>query len=211
MTVANRFARSLGANNEGPNKQLAEEIVASQDLAAIEEIASLITSAPNPDVLSDALKVIEMIGGQQPELVQDLFGPIFLLIQHKTNKVKWRAMCALSSFAHLQPGKAFEGLGDILQAMDSGSVIARDHGMQILLRLYTRPTYQDTLSPLIAEQLLIAPDNQLGQYAEKWMGVILHEDRSKLIQILEARLPELTSPSHQKRISRVLMKLRKTK
>jgi len=210
MNIRNRFARSQGISNEIPNKQLASEIVASSDEASIREILQILRESKKPDELSDGLKVLEMVGEQNPGLLADAFTPVFTLLQHTQNKIQWRAMSALSTFSFLHPATTFDNLGVILDLMDQGSVITRDHGVKILIGLYKEDAYRRDIGPLLLEQVTAAPDNQLGQYAEKWMPVITREDRAKLIHVLEMRQPELVNPSHQKRISRVLLKLHRS-
>ncbi|MFH6985063.1 hypothetical protein [Marinoscillum luteum] len=210
MNIRNRFARSQGISNEIPNKQLASEIVASSDEASIREILQILHESKKVDELSDGLKVLEMVGEQNPGLLADAFTPVFTLLQHTQNKIQWRAMSALSTFSFLHPATTFDNLGVILDLMDQGSVITRDHGVKILIGLYKEDAYRRDIGPLLLEQVIAAPDNQLGQYAEKWMQVITQEDRAKLIRVLEMRQPELVNPSHQKRISRVLLKLHRS-
>ncbi|WP_421893064.1 hypothetical protein [Marinoscillum sp.] len=210
MNVRHRFARSQGISNEIPNKQLASEILSSSDEASIREILQVLRESTNPDELSDGLKVIEMIGEQNPGMIADAYQPVFMLLHHAMNKVQWRAMSALSTFSFLHHAATFNDLGVILKLMDSGGVITRDHGVKILIGLYTEDAYRADIGPLLLEQVTSAPDNQLGQYAEKWMQVISHEDSAKLIHVLEVRQPELINPSHQKRISRVLLKLHRS-
>jgi len=91
--------------------------------------------------------------------------------------------------------------------MDQGSVVTRDHGINLLIDLYSQTKYQKDITPLLEEQLLKAPDNQLGQYTEKWMKVIATSDIEKLLKILNRRLPELTSEYHKKRIDKNIRKL----
>ena len=210
MNVRSRFARSQGITNEIPNKQLASEILSSSDEAGISEILQVLSESKNPDELSDGLKVIEMIGERNPSLVANAFHPTFKLLHHAMNKIQWRAMSALSTFSCLHHAATFKDLGVILDLMGQGSVITRDHGVKILVGLYTEDAYRPDIGPLLLEQVITAPDNQLGQYAEKWMRVITKEDSVKLIHVLEMRQPELVNPSHQKRISRVLLKLHRS-
>ncbi|MEQ8470664.1 MAG: hypothetical protein RIC35_05740 [Marinoscillum sp.] len=209
MNLIEKLARSQGINNEEPNKQLAAEIVRSQNSEAVSELQEIIKDSPNLDTLSDVLKVIEAIGESKPELVSSTFGIIKPLLAHKSNKIQWRAMSALSTFASFHMKAIYNDLPEILTLMDQGSVITRDHGVKILLELYKKEEYRQAISHLLNEQVLIAPDNQLGQYAEKWLEIIKKDDIPELIKVVEIRQPELEKPSHQKRIERVLLKLHK--
>ena len=207
MSISDRFSRSNGTRNEQLNKQLAKEIVTARDQELVNEVIGVLKTSQSADVLSDGLKVVEMIGEEAPELVETAFETVLGLLDHQQNKIQWRAMSALSTFCEFHPTALYEQLGKILKIMDSGSVITRDHGVRILIMLYQKANYRNTLTQLLKEQILMAPDNQLGQYAEKWMAVIDREDIPLLIKQLEVRQQDLTSPSHQKRISRVLQQL----
>ncbi|RED99758.1 hypothetical protein [Marinoscillum furvescens] len=205
MSIRERLSRSLSVNNEGPNKTLAAEIVQTADAESINELISLLQDE-HTDVVADTLKVLEMVGLKLPALVGPQAEQVFELLNHPSNKIQWRAMCVLSSIAHECPKFLEAHLPKILEVMDNGTVITRDHGVKILLALYPAIA---TTPGLLLDQIQRAPDNQLGQYAEKWATVITPEDVADLILILENRLKDLHHPSHQKRISRVLKKLHK--
>lgn len=209
MSVTGHFASSLGRNSQLPNKELARQIVASNDGNAVGEIMNLISNSPNTDLLADALKVLEMIGEKKPVLASPAFDVVLPLLLTKVNKIQWRAMTVLSTIAGFHQHTIFTQLGKILEIMDQGSVITRDSGFKILVALYVNPTYSNELAPLMLEQILAAPDNQLGQYAEKWMKVIRAEHAAALTMALESRRRDLTHPSHQKRIDKILLKLKK--
>ncbi|MEO9474275.1 MAG: hypothetical protein ABJG41_02030 [Cyclobacteriaceae bacterium] len=207
MHLIDRLSSTQGLRTQDANKALAKDILISQDFEAIHELKSLLTSPPDQKVLFDVLKTLETIGESNPKMIEHLFEDLSSLLNHKKNMVVWIAMSALSHITMFHPQRTFELLGNILQVMDGGSVITRDKGMVMLVGLYNETAYRQDVKPLIVEQILMAPDNQFGQYVEKWMKVILPEDVPVLIDTLEQRLPELTSPSHQKRAHKNLKKL----
>ncbi|MFY0608134.1 MAG: hypothetical protein JXR10_15550 [Cyclobacteriaceae bacterium] len=209
MDITSRFSSTQGSREQHLNKLLAKEIVDNHEEEFIHQINKVLLSGAKLDIIADALKVIEMVGQAKPEMVKMTLSSVMKLLDHKSNKIQWRAMSALSTFGHLSLKLIYEELGKILMIMDAGSVITRDHGIKLLVAMYQQPEWQNDLASLLEEQLLAAPDNQLGQYAEKWLEVITPAHHSRLKHILEGRLPELVSPSHQKRISRVLKKLEK--
>ncbi len=209
MNITSRFANVNGSREQHLNKLLAQEIVTNCDLVLMDEIVSVLSSNVKVDIIADALKVTEIVGESSPELARSTYPIVMKLLDHQSNKIQWRAMSALSTFGHLELDVLFNELGKILQLMDAGSIITRDHGIKIMIGLYQKQCYREDLASLLEEQMLTAPDNQLGQYAEKWLEVITLNDLPRLRQILENRLPDLTNPSHQKRISRVLKKLNK--
>lgn len=205
MSLSERFSSALGRRDEEPNKAIALEIVRSNNAEAVQELIELLKNPANTHILADAIKVLEMIGAENPDLAKPAFSELFPLIQHPENKIVWRTMSALSTISQFAREQCFHHLGLLLQTMGHGSVITRDHGFKVLLVLYNH--YPEDLLPILNEQILAAPDNQLGQYAEHWMKVIDRSHVHLLIRALEARHHDLTNPSHQKRISRVLRSL----
>ncbi|MEP4535315.1 MAG: hypothetical protein ABJ004_19625 [Cyclobacteriaceae bacterium] len=207
MAIIDRLSSSQGLRTQDANKALASEILISQNFEAIDELKNLLTNPPDQKVLFDVLKTLETIGEANPKMIGHLFEEFIPILSHKKNMVVWIAMSALSHITVFHPQRTFELLGTILQIMDKGSVITRDKGFVMLVALYNEAAYRPDVKALIVEQLLKAPDNQFGQYVEKWMKVISAEDVPALIDTLEQRLPDLTSPSHQKRAHKNLKKL----
>lgn len=206
--IISRLSTSLDQRNEQPNIALGKEIARAKDRAAINEIRKLLTSGISTDLLCDLLKVLEAAGAHDPELIADLFDDLLALITRPpAGQVVWRSMCVLAWAAPLNRKQAFDHLGQLLDVMDRGSVVARDHGFNILTDLYNQPEYRDDLFPLIKEQILAAPDNQLGQYSEKWLKVIQKKHIPDLQSILETRQPELEKEAHRKRIGKILRQL----
>lgn len=210
MTLADQLASSLGERSQLPNKALGAEIVRSQDKAALNEIRELISENQKLAVLGDALKVVEIMGELDSAFTKEAIDQILPLLDHPSNKIQWRAMSALSTIARHHTKLLFENVSQLIEIMNAGSVITKDHGVKIMLCLYENPSYQNTIGVLLNEQILQAPDNQLGQYAEKWSKRIDSNDLGALIRSLETRQSDLHNPSHQKRISKILKKLYKT-
>lgn len=182
-------------------------IVQNQNTTAVDSLILLIQHPADIDTLGDALKVLECIGLEQPELAKPAFRTILTLLDHKQNKIQWRAMSALCPISYFFPKEIYDNLDKVLSTMDQGSVITRDHGFKILVTLYQVPAYEEVLKELILEQVLAAPDNQLGQYAENWFEVISPKHMESLQKALASRSIELTAPSHQKRIARLMKKI----
>jgi len=62
---------------------------------------------------------------------------------------------------------------------------------------------------LIQEQLMKAPSNQLGQYAERLIEVLNKKHLNSLIETLESRREDVTNEHHIKRLNKNLKKLYK--
>ncbi len=210
MNLLNQLSSAQGRRDQQPNIELGSAIAKSQNKDAILEIQRLLESAHiTIDELADLLKVLEAIGEHSPELIINIYPEIKKYLNHPVNHIVWRGMCVLSQIAPFNREQVFKDLGRILQIMDKGSVITKDHGFKILVDLYKQEAYTSLLKPLMSEQLMKAPDNQFGQYAEKWMAVIATKDVHELLRIVQERLPELTSSSHQKRAEKIILKLLK--
>lgn len=210
MDITSFFSTSLGRRDQNPNKALGQRIVAENDREAVDALIRFVKKPESEDLLFDALKVMETIGELNSDLLKPAFDCLLPLLKHKTSKIQWMSISALSHITRFFPHKTFDKLETILPLMDAGGVITRDKGFRILLDLYSVSQYRETLAPLLEEQLLTAPDNQLGQYAEKWMEVLQPTHKRLIVRALELRSHELTNPSHQQRLAKNLKKLSKT-
>ncbi|MFT6868704.1 MAG: hypothetical protein ACJA08_003559 [Cyclobacteriaceae bacterium] len=209
MTILSKLSSSQNERSQKPNKALAKSILLGRDLEAVSELQSLLRNPPSEKVLFDVIKVLEMIGESEPEMIKDLFDDLRPILHHKKNMIVWMCMSAISNIAFFHSNKTYDQLASILQIMDEGSIITRDKGFVILVGLYRNLRYRADLSPLIMEQLLKAPDNQFGQYVERWIPVALPSDLVHISRIIEERMEELINPSHRKRAEKNLLKIRK--
>lgn len=209
MNIVNHLSSSLGERTQLANQTLAQEIVRSQNHDALDQLIKLLSTDQKTDILADTLKVLEVIGELDSQFASRGFDQILIFLNHKSNKIQWRAMSALSTIAAHHIEKLYNILPQILEIMHSGTVVTRDHGVKILLTLYSQKNLQNEIAPLLAEQVLGAPDNQVGQYAEKWSKIVSKEHMPLLIETLGARSQELEKPSHQHRASKILLKLNK--
>jgi hypothetical protein len=210
MSLVDRLSSSQDRKDQFPNEILGKEIAKSRDHESIREVRNLLLDPETKlEIKADLLKVLESVGNSAPDLIAREYPLLVSFLHLKKNHLVWRAMCVLSQISSLNRQNIYADLADILQVMDGGSVITRDHGFTILLDLYREQKYQDELGLLIEEQLMRAPDNQLGQYAEKWMKIVTDKDAKKMLRILEDRLADLTNESHIKRISKTILHLNK--
>ena len=207
--IIDQLSSHLGDRTQNPNKALAHEIITSQNEEALNVIRKTLKEETDIDTIADLLKVLEVMGELDSGFSQSCFPEIFQHLNHSSNKIQWRAMSALSTIAEFHTDKIYTELPLILNLMELGTVVTRDHGVKILLCLYSSEKYQQEIAPLLAEQVLGAPDNQVGQYAEKWSKIINQEHIPLIVDTLEARATELDKPTHQKRASKILLSLRK--
>ena len=125
------------------------------------------------------------------------------------NRVIFGSMIALAHITHLDTEKLFAALSIIIDAMDKGTVVTRDHGFRIMILLYQDINYQDDMFVLIQEQLLKAPSNQLGQYTERLILVLNKKHLNSFIETLEERRNDIANEYHLARLKKNLKKLYK--
>ena len=206
LTVAEQLANALGRSDEGPNIALAEKISKTSNEKAVKELIMLIRDK-KAAVRHDAIKVLYEIGDRKAGLIIP-YKREFLELFHQTdNWMKWGAMSALFAISNSRPEMLAPHLTEVVDAMDSGSVITRDHGIYILCKVSTIKKYHDDCMELLLEQIEKAPVNQVPMYAEKMAEVISPPYARKLDKILNSRKDVMEIPSKQKRIEKLLKKL----
>ena len=115
--------------DEVPNQELAHRLASDGDREGIAEIAANLWNA-NPAVRSDCLKVLYEIGYLRPELIAPYTGEFLKLLKSRDNRLVWGAMIALATLAPLAADAVDAGRSEIVQAVQTGSVITRDAGVQ---------------------------------------------------------------------------------
>jgi hypothetical protein len=208
MGVIDKLATALGRRDEVPNQELAREIVRKEDKGAIKELAENL-SHKKKDIQNDCIKVLYEIGAERPMLIAPYLKDFVALLTSKNNRLQWGAMTALGCIVKEQPAEIFAALGKILAAADQGSVITRDHCVNILISLTAEKKYRDKTFPLLVEQLMSCPTNQLPMYAENALPVIDANLKDKFIKTLSGRLGEIEKESKRKRVEKVIKKLLK--
>jgi hypothetical protein len=206
MDVRNLLASSLGVRGEGPNQELAARIVGARDKKAVSDLITLL-SEKNKDIQSDCIKVLYEIGERKPEMVAP-YNKVFLeLLGHKDNRMQWGAMTALDAITSEIPDIIYQALPAILKVADKGSAITRDHAVSILIRLCSVKSYATKVFPLLMEQLVSSPANQLPMYAEKAVPVIHDGNKQIFVTILTSRLKDMEKESRRKRLEKIIRKL----
>jgi hypothetical protein len=205
MSVLGRLASALERNDERPNFDLAEELAASGDKAAIAELLVALSGGTTA-VQNDAIKVLYEIGARRPELVSSHAGAFLALLKSRNNRNVWGALQALESIAATVPDELAANLDAILAAADKGSVIANDKAIQILATLAAKGHAKRAV-PALLSRLDDAAPNQFPMYAEFAAPVIGPADRAAFRAILEARLVKIPQPAKRKRVEKVLKRL----
>jgi hypothetical protein len=206
MSVIPKLASSLNRRDEVPNQELAQAIIAKRDTKAIQELVDHLIDK-NKDIQSDCIKVLYEIGEHQPALIAEHAKSFILLLDSKNNRMQWGAMTALSSIVQENPQPVYAVLSKIIEIGEKGSVITRDHCVNILIRLASIKQYAENAFVLLIEQLHKCPTNQLPMYAENAIPVINEKNKTLFIKTLTSRMDEIEKEPKRKRVEKVIKKV----
>lgn len=206
-TILEQLASASGKREQDLNITLAQKIVDDKDKKAIKELIAGLEHKTKA-IRHDCIKTLYEIAEREPKLISLHAATITGLLDDKDNRMQWGAMHALSAMLPEIPGTLYEALGKLTDTADKGSVITRDHLVRILAGLSAHKQYLSTTLPLLIEQILQAPGNQVPSYAEQTLPVITPEFRERLAQVLNTRLQDIEQDSKKKRIEKVLKKLK---
>lgn len=190
MSIIPKLATSLNRRDEVPNQQVAIEIVRRHDTRAIAELIENLANK-NKGIRHDCIKVLYEVGYAKPGLIAG-YGKTFLeLLANPDNRLQWGAMTALGCIASETPDNIYAALPKIIDAADRGSVITRDQCVSILITLSVMDKYADETFPLLLEQMMTCPPNQLPMYAENAIPIVNPVNREAFVKVLASRLDEL--------------------
>ena len=209
MPIQDKLAYSLNRKDQKPNKILATEIVNSLGASGVEELIAFFETKPHKELQKDCALTMAWVAEIKPDLVLPYTDYLIGKLEDPINRVIWGSMIALAFVAHLEKEKLFETLPKILDVMDAGTVVTRDHGYRIMMVLYEDQRFQEDMFPLVLEQLSKAPSNQLGQYTERLVSVLNNLHIKSLVDVLEERRGDITNEHHLKRLNKNLKKLYK--
>jgi hypothetical protein len=197
------LASSLGRRDEGPNVELAQRIVKTEDKSAIRELVENLSNSKS-DVQADCMKVLYEIGDKKPELISGFVRQFLALLGSKNNRLVWGAMTALDSITLEEPAEIGDNLAKITEIANKGSVITRDHAVSILTKLASIRKYEAKVVPMLVEQLENCPDNQLPLYAENLPTIVNDGNRGIFMKTLDSRLGGIEKESKRKRVEKVM-------
>jgi hypothetical protein len=117
-------------------------------------------------------------------------------------------MTALDALTFENPTTVYLGLAKIIETANKGSVITKDHTVNILIKLCSHKQYSDEAFALLIEQLKSCPNNQLPMYSENATGIINNKSKAEVfIKTLSSRLDQIEKDSKRKRIIKVIKHL----
>ena len=206
MSTLQKIAYYQNRRDEGPNQELAKELVAQKDRKGIREIADNLWNK-NEQIQSDCLKVLYEIGYLQPELVAPYTEDFLKLLRSRHNRLVWGAMIALSTVADLKADAIYPHAAEIEQVMDQGSVITRDNGVKVLaLVAAQKAAYSKTIFPYLLHHLETCRPKDVPQHAEKAAVAVNARNQQQFIAVLEKRLADLKG-SPAARVKRVIKEI----
>ncbi|MCA6074121.1 hypothetical protein [Fulvivirga sedimenti] len=207
--LLNLLSTAQGKADQGPNRNLAEKLISNQDQQGLAYLISCLDREAGIRIKTDILLCLSHLSALAPEMLVPHVNKVFPFLESKHNRAVWATMITLSNMTSLISDQLYAHLPLIVDRIEHGTVVTKDHGMVILIGLYQIPVYREDAFELFCEQLINAPDNQLGQYGEKIFEVLRAEDTPKVVGILQQRLPELVKDSHIHRIQKLIRRIQK--
>ncbi|OEU70581.1 MAG: hypothetical protein BA863_06910 [Desulfovibrio sp. S3730MH75] len=206
MSVLYKLASMQDRRDEEPNKDLAKEFVDRKDIEGIREIAENLWNK-DKKIQGDCDSVMEEIGRNAPELIEEYVADFLKLLSSKNNRRVWGAMINLSLIADRKPKEIFESFESISKTIENGSVITRDNGIKTLAIVASKEEeYNQVIFPFLIQQLKTCRPKSVPQYAESIFCAVKSDNREQYIDVLNQRLDILTS-SQQIRVKKLLRKL----
>ncbi len=206
ISVIDKLASSLDRRDEVPNQELAKEIVLTRDKKAVKELVDNLSN--KKAIQNDCIKVLYEIGEQEPKLIADYINEFIAHLDSKNNRLQWGAMTALGTITNERPQEIHTVLTTIVSAADRGSVITKDHAVNILIKLCAIEKYSDSTFALLIEQLLKSPTNQLPMYAERALPIVNDKNKDLFVKTLTSRLDDIEKETKRKRVEKVIKKLK---
>lgn len=192
MSVLDRIASAQNERNELPNQKLARELAQKADRAGIREIAAHLWDR-DKDVQADCIKVLYEIGYLKPDLIAGYFDDFLKLLESRNNRLVWGGMTALAAIAEIRAEQVFGHFPEIRKAMEAGSVITVDNGVQALARAASKDDrYGRVIFPYLLEHLATCRPKDVAQHSEKTLPAVNAANKADFIGTLEKRMADLS-------------------
>ena len=205
MSILNKLASALDRRDELPNEELAKQIADKNDNEAVKKLVANLSNK-SKDIQNDCIKVLYEIGERKPALIAAYAKEFIDLLDSRNNRLQWGAMTAINTITLENPKLIYGSLSKIIAAADNGSVITKDHAVNILISLCSLKQYTENAFSLLIEQLLNSPTNQLPMYAEKAIPVINEKNKQLFVKALASRINDIGKETKRKRVEKVIKK-----
>ena len=177
-----------------------------KDPALVQELVDNLKNK-NSTVQSDCIKMLYELGKIRPEMISYYAFDFLALLDSSNNRLQWGAMTVLDYICQIVPDTIYEALPKIIEKANTGSVITRDHAVNILIQLSQHEEYVGYTFPLLIAQLKGCPTNQLPMYAEYTEPIINTKNKAIFVKTLTARLGEIEKESKRNRVEQVIRRL----
>jgi hypothetical protein len=206
-SILDQLASAASQKKQDLNINLAQKIAEEGNTAAVTELIDGLKHKTKA-IRHDCIKALYEIGEIDAGLISPHVNVFLNLLDEKDNRMQWGAMTALSSMAALVPAPLYKSLNKIIDTSNAGSVITKDHGVRILVRLSEqKAAYKEQTLPLLLEQLLQSPVNQAPSYAEQILPIMDEVHKNQFRKIVQTRIDDTEQESKRKRLEKVLRKI----
>lgn len=152
MSIISRLSSQLGEKTEEGNRNVAKECLLTHSLLG--EISEGLTNK-DTSIMGDCAEVFTKVAEVNPELVVPFASPLMALLTHKTTRVRWEAMHAVSLITPYIPNQISSLLPQINESIQSDkSTIVRDYAIDTVCH-YANTGEQEAelVFPLLKEAL----------------------------------------------------------
>jgi hypothetical protein len=205
MSVLSQLSSQRGDRSEYSNRKVVIQCLDDPDL--LDEIAEGLRGT-NAALAGDCAEVMTMVAEDHPEWIAPYAEDLAPLITHKTTRVRWEAVHAVSLIAALVPN-TIEPLIPTLAGLicTDSSVIVRDYAVDIIgWYAGTGPSAAEKAFPILKEALTVWDGKQAGHALAGLANVAIQ------LSALQEELREIAEEySHHERgvIRKAAQKLRK--
>lgn len=203
MSALERIAHFQNRRDEVPNQELARDLASKKDRAGIREIAANLWNK-DKNIQADCIKVLYEVGYINPGLVSEYSEDFVKLLGSKNNRLVWGGMIALATVAELKADIVFAHLAEMKQAMQTGSVITIDNGVQALARAASKSDrYNRAMFPYLLNHLKTCRPKDVPQHSEKALPAVNASNKTQFASVLKKRLSDL-SGAGLRRVEKVI-------
>ncbi|WP_073993763.1 hypothetical protein [Parasporobacterium paucivorans] len=193
MSALEKTAYLQNRNDEKPNQELAKELIETNDIDGIREIAKNMFNN-DKNIQSDCIKVLYEAGYIKPEMIAEYAGDFIELLRSRNNRMVWGAMLALSTIASIKADEIYKNLEIVLGVMKEGSVIAVDNAVKVLAALASQnDKYNDKIFPFLLDHLRNCRPKEVAQHAESTFQAVNQKNQDEFIKVLMEREGSLTN------------------
>ncbi len=189
MSITNQLSSQVGDKTEQSNIEVVEQCL--KEPAKLKEISEGLENK-NISLIGDCAEVFTKVAEVQPDLVMPFADDLISLLTHKSTRVRWETMHAISLISEFIPNKIKPVLPQLKgQIVTDGSTIVRDYAVDAVSNYAkTGKEAADEAFPILSLTL----DEWLHKHAARVLKGLQNvaksnpELRSKILPIAEKNL-----------------------